>query len=87
MKIITRKEFRDNLKHYLDLAAKEQVIIQGGKDKKPILLSPIEEKEETEMCFSSSEVQARLKRSVDQAGQGEVTVIEEKEEILKLLGL
>lgn len=86
MKIITRKEFRDNLKHYLDLAAKEQVIVQGGKGKKPIQLTPVEEKEETKMSFSTPALKARLEESVTQAQQDEITFIEKKEEITKLLG-
>lgn len=87
MKIITRKEFRDNLKHYLDLASREQVIVHGGKDKKPVLLSPVEREEEIEMCFSNPDFKARLEESVAQALEGKVTIIEAKEELTKLFGL
>ncbi|MCF0065777.1 type II toxin-antitoxin system Phd/YefM family antitoxin [Dyadobacter chenwenxiniae] len=46
MRIISAREFRGKQKDYLDLAEKERVIIHRGKNKKSVLLTPIDENTE-----------------------------------------
>jgi hypothetical protein len=51
MKIITSREFRENQKAYFDLAETERVIIHRGKNRKPVLLTPIDQSTETDIFF------------------------------------
>jgi hypothetical protein len=81
MRIITSREFRENQKSYFDLAEKERVIIHRGKNRKPILLSTINESEETDIYFSDPSVIASIKQGIEDVKQGKVTTIKNLKEI------
>ncbi|MFA5850791.1 MAG: prevent-host-death protein [Bacteroidales bacterium] len=81
MRIITTREFRENQKSYFDLAEKEKVIVHRGKNKKPVLLTPIEESEESDMYFSDPKVIASILRGIEDLQEGRVTRIKDTENI------
>jgi hypothetical protein len=81
MRIITTREFRDNQKTYFDLAEKERVIVHRGKNRRPVLLSPIEESEESDMYFSDPEVIASIREGIENIKAGKVTVIRDPKNI------
>ncbi len=51
MRVISSREFREKQKDYLDLAESERVIIHRGKNRKSVLLTPIDESTETDIFF------------------------------------
>ena len=81
MRIITTREFRENQKSYFDLAEKERVIVHRGKNKKPVLLTPIEESEESDIYFSNSNVIASILRGIEDLKEGRVTRIKDTKNI------
>lgn len=81
MRIITTREFRENQKSYFDMAEKERVIIHRGKNKKPVLLIPIEEGEETDLYFSDPNVLSSIKQGIVDVRDGRITVIKDLKNI------
>ena len=81
MRIITTREFRENQKSYFDLAEKEKVIVHRGKNRKPVLLTPIEESEESDMYFSDSKVIASILRGIEDLKEGRITRIKDTKNI------
>ena len=81
MRIITAREFRENQKSYFDLAEKERVIVHRGKNKKPVLLTPIEESEESDIYFSNSNVIASILRGIEDLKEGRLTGIKDTKNI------
>ena len=81
MRIITTREFRENQKSYFDLAEKERVIVHRGKNKKPMLLTPIEESEESDIYFSNSNVIASILRGIEDLKEGRLTGIKDTKNI------
>jgi len=81
MRIITTREFRENQKSYFDLAEKEKVIVHRGKNRKPVLLTPIEESEESDMYFSDPKVIASILRGIEDLKEGRVTRIKDTKNI------
>lgn len=81
MRIITTREFRENQKSYFDLAEKERIIIHRGKNRKPVLLTPIEESEETDIYFSDPAVMASIRQGIEDVKKGKVTSIKDLKNI------
>lgn len=81
MRIITTREFRENQKNYFDLAEKERVIVHRGKNKKPVLLTPIEESEESDIYFSNHNVIASILRGIEDLKEGRLTGIKDTKNI------
>lgn len=81
MKIISTREFREHQKTYFDLAEKERVIVSRGKNRKPVLLTPINESSETDIYFSSPNVLASIKQGLEDVKQGKVTTIRDLKNI------
>jgi len=81
MRIITTREFRENQKSYFDLAEKERVIVHRGKNKKPVLLTPIEESEESDIYFSNFNVIASILRGIEDLKEGRLTGIKDTKNI------
>ncbi len=75
MKIITTREFRENQKAYFDLAETERVIIHRGKNRKPVLLTPVDENTETALYFSDPEVLTSIKQGIEDVKSGRITRI------------
>lgn len=83
MIIISAREFREKQKMYLDLVDQnEQVIVQRGKNKS-YALTPITT---TDRFFDDEEVKARILHSLEQAKNGDLTILR-KEDINDFLGL
>lgn len=66
MRIITAREFRGKQKDYLDLAEKERVIIHRGKNKKSVLLTPIDEITDSDVFFSDPQVFNATKQGIEE---------------------
>ena len=81
MRIITSREFRENQKNYFDLAESERIIIHRGKNRKPVLLMPIDESEETDIYFSDPAVLAAIKKGIEDVKNGKVTTIKDLKNI------
>ena len=81
MRIITTREFRENQKSYFDMAEKERVIIHRGKNRKPVLLTPIEESKETDLYFSDPNVLASIKQGIEDVRTGKITTIKDLKNI------
>ncbi|HEY5592868.1 MAG TPA: prevent-host-death protein [Paludibacter sp.] len=81
MRIITTREFRENQKNYFDLAEKERIIIHRGNNRKPVLLIPIEESEETDIYFSDPAVMASIIQGIEDVKNGKVTTIKDLKNI------
>jgi hypothetical protein len=81
MKIITTREFRENQKAYFDLAETERVIIHRGKNRKPVLLTPINEGSETDIFFSDPSILASIKQGIEDVKAGKVTRISDLKDI------
>lgn len=81
MRIITTREFRENQKSYFDLAEKEKVIVHRGKNRKPVLLTPIEESEESDMYFSDPKVIASILRGIEDLKEGRIIRIKDTKNI------
>ncbi len=83
MLVISSREFRQNQRLYFERADKgEQIIVQRGKDKS-YALTPISEDD----IYFNAEMVKKIKRSAEQAKNGEVKRITSSEEISNLLGL
>ena len=83
MLVISSREFRQNQKSYFEKADKgEQIIVQRGKDK-AYALTPISEDD----IYFNAEMIEKIKRSAEQAKNGEVKRVTSSEEINDLLGL
>jgi len=86
MKIITTREFRENQKTYFDLAETERVIIHRGKNRKPVLLTPIDESTETDVFFSDPVVLASIKQGLEDVKSGKITRISDLKSIWADIG-
>ena len=83
MLVISSREFRQNQSMYLDKVDKgEQVIVQRGKDKS-YMLTAIKEDD----IYFNAEMVNRIKKSPNEASNGEVKRVSTPEEIRDLLGL
>ncbi len=83
MLVISSREFRQNQRVYFEKADNgEQIIVQRGKNKS-YALTPIKEED----TYFNSEMINRIKQSVLEFENGEVTRISTKEELKDLLGL
>ena len=83
MLVISSREFRQNQRLYFERADKgEQIIVQRGKNKS-YALTPISEDD----IYFNAEMVKKIKRSAEQAKNGEVKRITSSEEISNLLGL
>jgi PHD/YefM family antitoxin component YafN of YafNO toxin-antitoxin module len=81
MRIITAREFRGKQKAYLDLAESERVIIHRGKDKKSVLLTPINESTETDVFFSDPQILSAIKEGIEDVKAGRITAIRDLKNI------
>jgi len=83
MLIITSKEFRDHQREYFEKVDHgEQVIVQRGKNK-AYALTPVTE---NDLYFNEKMIE-KINHSLEQAKQGKVTTITNKEDLKKLLGV
>lgn len=83
MLIISSREFRQNQRLYFEKVDKgEQIIVQRGKDKSYVL-TPVTE---DDLYFNTAMIE-RIKKSINQANQGDVKSITSSDEVRKLLGL
>jgi len=83
MLVISSREFRQNQRLYFDKVDNgEHIIVQRGKDK-AYALTPVDE---DDLYFNAAMVR-RIKESIKQAENGQVTTISTSEEIKELLGL
>lgn len=83
MLVISSREFRQNQRLYFDKADKgENIIVQRGKDK-AYALTPVSEDD----LYFNAEMIKRIKKSMKQAENGQVTTISSSEQIKELLGL
>ncbi len=81
MKIITTREFRENQKAYFDLAETERIIVHRGKNRKPVLLTPVDENAETALYFSDPAVLASIKQGIEDVKAGRITRISDLKDI------
>ena len=81
MRVITAREFRGKQKDYLNLAESERVIIHRGKNKKSVLLTPIDESTETDIFFSDPSILAAIKEGIEDVRAGRVTTIRDLKNI------
>ena len=81
MKIITSREFREKQKAYFDLSEKERIIVHRGKNRKPVLISTIEESEESDIYFSDPKVMASIREGIEDIKAGRVTKIRDPNNI------
>ena len=86
MKIITTREFRENQKAYFDLAETERVIIHRGKNRKPVLLTMIDQSTETDIFFSDPAVLASIKQGIEDVKAGKITRISDLKNIWADIG-
>lgn len=83
MLVISSREFRQNQRLYFDKAdAGEHIIVQRGKDKS-YALTPITE---NDMYFNAEMVE-KIRQSLKEAENGQLTKISTPKEIADLLGL
>lgn len=83
MLVISSREFRQNQRLYFDKVDKgEHIIVQRGKDK-AYALTPISKDD----LYFNAEMVKRIKESIKQAKNGQVTTISTPDEIKELLGL
>ncbi len=69
MKAISSTEFREKQKYYLDLAKKERVIIQRGKNE-AFAIIPLEDMDETGYLLSSPANARRLRDTLAKIERG-----------------
>jgi len=81
MRIITAREFREKQKDYLDMAESERVIIHRGKNRKSVLLTPIDENTETDIFFSDPQILNAIKEGIEDVRAGRVTTIRDLKNI------
>ncbi len=80
---VSSREFRENQKMYLDLADKgEQILLRRGK-KHAYMLKPLSE---DDLYWFTPEIMEHLQKAIDEAKQGEVKSLTDKE-WKELLGL
>ena len=83
MLVISSREFRQNQKKYFDKADKGvQIIVQRGKDKS-YALTPLSEDD----IYFNAEMVKKIKASLVQAQNDQLTTVSTAEEIKELLGL
>ncbi|SMD45756.1 Antitoxin Phd_YefM, type II toxin-antitoxin system [Aquiflexum balticum DSM 16537] len=83
MLVISTREFRQNLKKYLDLIDKnERVIIQRGKDK----VYEISNEIKNDRLFDNPVVQERLAKSIQSYSEGKTVKLSD-EQLKDLLGI
>ena len=83
MLVISSREFRQNQKKYFDKADKGvQIIVQRGKDKS-YALTPLSEDD----IYFNAEMVKKIKSSLVQAQNDQLTTVSTAEEIKELLGL
>ena len=83
MLVISSREFRQNQKKYFDKADKGvQIIVQRGKDKS-YALTPLNEDD----IYFNAEMVKKIKASLVQAQNDQLTTVSTAEEIKELLGL
>jgi len=70
MKAISATEFREKQKYYLDLAKKERIIIQRGRDE-AFAIIPLEKLDETGYLLSSPANAKKLRAAIAKIVQGE----------------
>ncbi len=81
MKIISTREFREHQKTYFDLAETERVITNRGENRKPVLLTPIDESTETDIYFTNPDVLASIKQGIEDIKHKKVTTIKDLKNI------
>ncbi len=81
MRIITSREFREKQRAYLELAEREKVIIHRGKNRKPVLLTPLSESEESDIYLSDPQIIASIQRGIEDIRAGRVTRIKDPKNI------
>lgn len=81
MRIITSREFREKQRAYLELAESERVIIHRGKNRKPVLLTPLSESEESDMYFSDTQIIASIQRGIEDIRAGRVTRVKDPKNV------
>ena len=72
---LSARKFQGKQKNYLDLAETERVIIHRGKNKKAVLLTPIDENTETDIFFLGPQVMNAIKEGFEDVKAGRVTFI------------
>jgi len=83
MLVISSREFRQNQRFYFEKVDQgEQIIVQRGKDKS-YALTPVAKDD----LYLNKEMIERIKKSDEQARNGEYTEISSSTEIKELLGL
>lgn len=83
MLVISSREFRQNQKMYFDKADEGvQIIVQRGKDKS-YALTPLNEDD----IYFNAEMVKKIKASLVQAQNDQLTTVSTAEEIKELLGL
>ena len=83
MLVISSREFRQNQKMYFDKADEGvQIIVQRGKDKS-YALTPLNEDD----IYFNAEMVKKIKASLVQARNDQLTTVSTAEEIKELLGL
>jgi antitoxin YefM len=83
MVVISTREFRQNLKKYLDLIDKnERVIIQRGKGK----VYEISNEVKNDRFFDNPDVQERLAKSIQSYSEGKTVKLSD-EQLKDLLGI
>lgn len=86
MKIITTREFRENQKAYFDLAETERVIVHRGKNRKPVLLTPVDENAENILYFSDPAILTAIKQGIEDVKSGRITRISDLKNIWADIG-
>ncbi|MCF0049231.1 type II toxin-antitoxin system Phd/YefM family antitoxin [Dyadobacter sp. LJ53] len=81
LRIISAREFRGKQKDYLDLAEKEPVIIHRGKNKKSVLLTPIDENTETDIFFANPQILNATNEGIEDVNSGRVTSLRDLKNI------
>ncbi|MDR1198685.1 MAG: prevent-host-death protein [Prevotellaceae bacterium] len=81
---ITGREFRANQKTYFDLSDKgAQIVIRRGQNKSYVITPIINDKDYQR--YFTSELLARINKSLEQAKEGKVIKTNSKEELLSFL--
>ena len=83
MVVVSTREFRQNLKKYLDLIDKnERVIIQRGNDK----IYEISNKVKNDRFFDDPAIQERISKSLQSYNEGKTVKLSD-DQLKELLGL
>jgi len=82
MLIISSREFRENQASYLNKVDEgEQIIVQRGKNK-AYKLTPVKDED----IYFTPQMIKRLKESIQQAKEGQLTTVNDAKELKDLLG-